>query len=142
MQFENNKKFVEIRNSKTLAKILESMKSARALINNENDLISYNNFASTVKLELKNVLQLFLDVSRDLKPRKSIWFRQYSCSDIDNVRHNRNGCSGVVRGCFDTGMRCAENGSLMNIPVVAKSFLFGNSLYKDLRLTVRTLKLV
>lgn len=60
--YEINKRYVATRNSDALDKIVSSMKTTLLFVNQHQDLISFNNLhTSPVKIEFKNVLQLFVE---------------------------------------------------------------------------------
>lgn len=112
--FENNRRFVNLRNAEALRKIMTSMKASLPLVNDQSDLISYNNLQSPVKVDFKNVLQLFLEFNTNLRTRgKKIWFiyTTWNCEEIDdeNFKHG-DGCFGTVHSCVSTASYCMGAG--------------------------------
>lgn len=101
---------MSLRNVESLRKIITSMKASLPLINDQSDLISYNNLRNPVKIDFKNVIQLFLEFNTNLKSRsKWFWFiyTAWNCEEINNDPFkNGDGCFGMVRSCVSTHSTC------------------------------------
>ena len=112
--YEHRLRFVNIRNIEALRKIISSMKASLTMVQDESDLISYNDLRNPVKVDFKNVIQLFLEYNTNLRPQpKKFWFfeRIWNCEEIDNDLFKKgDGCFGTVRSCVRTDTTCLGSG--------------------------------